>query len=576
VLRYAQQGNAAFSMFNGAEPGAESPWLCEGCEPGLSRTTSHAVAAPARAGARRQPSNPRFDDAQAEPDFRTIALRKAMNRVRHFRLSSLSSIALLMLAAACDLAAAVVARAVPPPINHEQSLSTAPRYEQYAVTDPKTVARARVIVLSYLRAGRNRPVIFAFNGGPGASSLWLNYGMLGPTRITLPQPGESAVGKFVPVPDRASPLDLADVVLIDPVDTGLSRVIEGDPKAFFSTATDGAAVAEVIRAWLKRNGRMGSPVYILGESFGCQRAATVAHDLVSVGPTSGSGAVDLRGVILVSQELNSPEVDERQGTRNIISYVVGLTDIARAARYHHLLDDQGRLVTGTDEEVTAFASTTYLEALFRGRDLANERARRIASRLNSFTGIPQAWFLQHGLAITRGEFALEALKIRGERLSIYDDRIVGPENGGDPFEKLVDRRFVEAALTDLRRVSPGESLSDYRADSDAVSHDFHYGFHGSATGERPFVGYLKELLAKRRESKVLIVGGLFDLHTTKEITRYMLSQENFGSGRVITAFYPAGHMVYTSDAGRIAFSGILHRFIEGGEHGEVRYQQRSH
>lgn len=488
-------------------------------------------------------------------------IRKAMNRVQHLRLGILSNIATLTLIAACNLAAAVDARSAPAPISLEQSPPTVPRYEQYVVADSKTGARAKVIVLSYRRAGRNRPVIFAFNGGPGSSSLWLNYGMLGPTRITLPQPGESGAGKFVPVPDRTSPLDVADVVLVDPVGTGLSRVIEGDSKAFFSTVTDGAAVANVVRAWLKRNGRLGSAVYILGESFGCQRAATVAHDLVSVGSSSGPDAVDLRGVILVSQELNSPEVDERRGTRNIISYVVGLTDIARAARYHHLLDDHGHPLIGTDKEVTAFASTTYLEALFRGRDLANDQTQGIASRLNSFTGIPRSWFLQHELAITRGEFAMEALKTKGERLSTYDDRIVGPENGGDPFEKSVDKQFVESALADLRRISPGASLDDYRANSDAIANEFHYGFHGGATGERPFIGYLKEVLAKRPQSKVLIVGGLYDLHTTSEITDYMLSQEDLARDRVLTAFYPAGHMVYTSDTGRVAFSRMLHRII---------------
>ena len=486
--------------------------------------------------------------------------RRAMNRMRHLRAGILPNIVTLTLIAACNLAVAVDARSAPAPISLEQS--PPPRYEQYVVADSKTGARAKVIVLSYRRAGRNRPVIFAFNGGPGASSLWLNYGMLGPTRITLPQPGENSAGKFMPVPDRTSPLDVADVVLVDPVGTGLSRVIEGDPKAFFSTATDGAAVASVVRAWLRRNGRLGSSVYILGESFGCQRAATVAHELVSVVSPSGPDAVNLRGVILVSQELNSPEVDERRGTRNIISYVVGLTDIARAARYHHLLDDHGHPVIGTDEEVTAFASTTYLEALFRGRDLANDQAQGIASRLNSYTGIPRSWFLRHELAITRGEFALQALKTKGERLSTYDDRIVGPENGGDPFEESVDKRFVESALADLRRISPGVSLDDYRASSDAISNEFHYGFHGGATGERPFIGYLKEVLAKRPQSKVLIVGGLYDLHTTSEITLYMLSQEDLAHDRVQTAFYPAGHMVYTSDTGRVAFSRILHRLIE--------------
>ena len=158
-------------------------------------------------------------------------------------------------------------------------------------------------------------------------------------------------------------------------------------------------------------------------------------------------------VILVSQELNSPEVDERRGTRNIISYVVGLTDIARAARYHHLLDDHGHPVIGTIRS-QAFASTTYLEALFRGRDLANDETQGIASRLNSFTGIPRSWFLDTEVAITRGEFALEALKTKGKRLSTYDDRIVGRMNGADPFEMSVEKRFVESALADLRRISP--------------------------------------------------------------------------------------------------------------------------
>lgn len=434
------------------------------------------------------------------------------------------------------------------------SAVTVPRYEQYTVVNSRPEARAKIVLLAYVRPGRNRPVIFAFNGGPGDSSLWLNYGVLGPTRISLPRSGERNPRQFTPVANQATPLDVADVVMIDPVDTGLSRVIQGDPDAFFRTATDGAAVADAIRQWLERHQRLASPVYILGESFGCQRAATVSHDLISRSPY-----IHIHGIILISQELNSPEVDERP--RNIISYVVGLADIARAARYHHLLDDEARPVRGTDAEINAFASTSYLEALFKGRELPASEASRIAARLNSFTGIPSAWFLQNGLAITREQFARIALKEKGERMGTYDDRFVGPENAADPFEGTIDKPFLRAALEDLRSVSPGEPMSDYRANSDVAARDFRFSFNGALTGERPFIAYLQGVLAKRPRAKLLIVGGLYDLHTTKEITQYMLSQYDFGSGRVITAFYPSGHMVYLSPQGRVGFSRELHRFI---------------
>src|SRR5271163_55135 len=68
----------------------------------------------------------------------------------------------------------------------------------------------------------NRPVTFLFNGGPGAASAYLDIGAVGPWRLPLDNVTYSA--SPVLGPNAETWLDFTDLVFIDPVGTGYSRI----------------------------------------------------------------------------------------------------------------------------------------------------------------------------------------------------------------------------------------------------------------------------------------------------------------------------------------------------------------
>jgi carboxypeptidase C (cathepsin A) len=143
-------------------------------------------------------------------------------------------------------------------------------------------ATASFVSISYVRADENdkarRPVIFAFNGGPGSSSVSLHMGALGPKRLVFPADLNAEIAPpYQLVDNHYALLDVADLVLIDPVETGYSRLLPGAKReSFFSAIGDAKAVAQFIQAWLKANGRESSPKYVVGESYGTIRAVLVA------------------------------------------------------------------------------------------------------------------------------------------------------------------------------------------------------------------------------------------------------------------------------------------------------------
>jgi carboxypeptidase C (cathepsin A) len=144
---------------------------------------------------------------------------------------------------------------------------------------------ARLSYISYTLDGaslKDRPVIFAWNGGPGSSSIWLHVGMLGPKRAILTDDGRAPAPPGGLVPNEETLLRYADIVLIDPVGTGFSRALKGEKLSqFFGYNADVASVGEFIRNYVTRHGRWASPKYLLGESYGGARVAGLSDFLQS-------------------------------------------------------------------------------------------------------------------------------------------------------------------------------------------------------------------------------------------------------------------------------------------------------
>src|SRR5581483_4121286 len=229
---------------------------------------------------------------------------------------------------------------------------------------------------------RARPVIFAFNGGPGSSSVWLHLGFLGPRRVRI---GDAAIPPQPPyetVENEHTVLDVSDVVLIDPVTTGWSRPVEGeDPKHFHGLEEDTRWVAEFIRLWLSRHRRWESPKFLVGESYGTTRAASLS------GYLADKLGIYLNGVALISAVLMFQTTHSQLG--NDLPYVLLLPTYAATAWYHRVVDRRRwKTVRALTDEVEKFALGEYASVLLRGSRSTQREREAVHRRLRQYTGLP--------------------------------------------------------------------------------------------------------------------------------------------------------------------------------------------
>lgn len=284
--------------------------------------------------------------------------------------------------------------------------------------DNKGKARASIFHVSYVRSDvedvANRPVMFAFNGGPGSSAVWLHMGILGPKRVDLPGDGTVPFHPPVRVIDNPeSILDVCDLVFIDPVSTGYSRA-EGETseKEFHGLNEDIESVGDFIRLWITQNGRWASPKYLCGESYGGIRAAGLTDHLQS------SYGMSLNGVVLLSSLLDYRTLIPAQGSQ--LSYQVFLTAFATTALHH------GKVKGDRDEllkNVREFAYGEYSEALLKGNGLTSEETSKLAVKLEQMTGVSSAIWEKHSLRLNPDDFRAELLRGEGKTVGRFDSRV---------------------------------------------------------------------------------------------------------------------------------------------------------
>ena len=432
------------------------------------------------------------------------------------------------------------------------------------VTDKDGVPTISFVTTAYVREGMKnqaaRPVIFLFNGGPSSSSSWLHMGAFGPKRITVPQD----VGAPVPTPytlqeNPYTVLDVADLVFVDPAETGFSRVLPGGKRAEFYTADgDAKSVARFVEAWIKANGREASPKFVLGESYGTIRAALMAGELAKTMP--------LDGVVLMGQATNMIETSQRAS--NVMAYAANLPALAAIAAYHGRADLGGKSMAAFIDEAYAYGMGEYLSALAKGADLPQSDREAIAGRLQQMTGISADYYLAHRLVITKVDFVTELLKDKGLMLGTYDARYTGPapkagERPLDPFAKVGD--MVAPLLAEHLNKNLKVSLptSDYRAFAPDTRGWF-YNPTGGAGG--PFNDYdypamIGQAFAANPKFRLMVGTGIYDLTTTVGPARYLAAQGYFPKDRVSQKTYEGGHMAYTNEAALKAFTNDVRAFV---------------
>jgi len=408
-----------------------------------------------------------------------------------------------------------------------------------------------------------RPVIFIYNGGPGGASSTLMLGAFGPKRMTS-FTSAALADPTVPLVDNPfTVLDTADLVFIDPPDTGFSRRLDGvPPRLFMSINGDSFAVGQLIIHWLTANGRLASPIYLAGESYGTLRCVALARDFAQ-----SKVKVDLRGLILISQAItyNGPASIASARPMDPFRAVTRLPDIAAVAWYHGKIDNRHQTVEEAVDKAVQFADTQYATALLEGNQLDEARRRKVAERLEELTGIPAQYYVTHNLRIR--DYRHELLKSEGKALAQFDGRetepLAGlPEDADRDWDAAVagiDSIMARYAENDLGVKGLGRYVS--------VVHD-PYGYEEGWTYVVPPAPtldvVLTDLMNRDPNLRLLIPQGIFDTTSSMGSTRAMFQQLEIPGGRVILTYYAGGHMVYSDLDALKKFMDDVRVFVRGG------------
>jgi carboxypeptidase C (cathepsin A) len=408
--------------------------------------------------------------------------------------------------------------------------------------------QAEIAFIAYVRPDAEaavRPLTFVFNGGPGASSAYMQLGALGPWRLPLDNITPSATPTVIPNPDTW--LDFTDLVFVDPVGTGYSRFIAtGDDvrKHFWSVDGDIDVLATFMRKWIEKNGRQASRKFIAGESYGGFRAPKLAAKLNEQG-------VAASGLILVSAVLDFGW--RGNGRHSPLAWVSRLPSMAAAAREANAPFDRAAL-----RDVERYAAGEYLQDLTRGeRDSA--AVERISARVAQLTGLDPVLVRRLAGRVDTRTFIRERNRDRGLVASMYDATVTGldPEptsassHYDDPVLSVI-RAPLSSAMTDLyARVLRWRVEEPYQLLNNRVNSRWDWG-GGRSTHE--IVGELRSLLAADPRMRVLATHGATDLVTPYFETQLILDQmPAFASPeRLKLSVYGGGHMYYSRDASRRA------------------------
>jgi carboxypeptidase C (cathepsin A) len=433
-------------------------------------------------------------------------------------------------------------------------------YEDGVFRGPR--AKAEVFVVSYVAdtVEGGRPVVFAFNGGPGSSSVWLHLGLLGPRRVVMGDVGALAPPPYGLTDNAETLLAHSDLVFIDPVSTGYSRVVEGDKAAdFHGYQRDLESVGEVIRLWTSRQDRWLSPKYLIGESYGTLRAGALADHL------QGRYGFTLNGLILVSSVLDFGTLDD-EPEGNDLAFALGLPTLACVAHYHGLLGD--RSLQDVREEAETFALGDYARALLLGRQLPDAERAVVTARLASLTGLDPGWIERADLRIASQRFFRELLRARGQVVGRLDGRFTGWEADGvgerlktDPSYTAIHGPYAAAFNHYVRAELEYKNDLPYEVLTDRVQPWSFKEFEGRQ------VTVTDRLAAAMRANphlRVQIAAGYYDGATpyfaAQHAVRHLRLPQEL-QGNVSFRYYDAGHMMYVHEESRLRQSQDLVAFV---------------
>lgn len=417
----------------------------------------------------------------------------------------------------------------------------------------------------------DRPIVFAFNGGPGSSSVWLHLGILGPKRVKLDDVGNLEALPGTLIDNDQTLLTHADLVFIDPVSTGYTRAIEkDDERSYHHFEKDIETVGAFIRMYLTRYNRWASPKFVGGESYGTTRSAGVAGHLMS------RYGIFLNGVILISSVLSFQTIALDNSTYtfhrgNDLPYVVYLPSYAATAWFHKALDDELQAMELTDllAEVEAYAESEYLLALQQGSRLDSDRFDEVASRIARYTGLSESFVKRSSLRIEKFHFMKELLRDKGVTVGRLDSRYQGVDRYDvgsmlehDPSLDVWMGPYTATFNDYVRRDLGYESDLVYEILNPKV---WPWNYEKFQNAYVDVSETLRDTMTKNPGMKVYVASGYYDLATPYFATEHTLAHlglEKGLEGNIEVSYFDAGHMMYVHKPSIEKLGADLRAFVD--------------
>jgi carboxypeptidase C (cathepsin A) len=426
---------------------------------------------------------------------------------------------------------------------------------------------------SYIREGvdsSKRPVMFIFNGGPGSASIWLHVGFFGPKVVKIDSEGkvDDGAAPYRFVENNQALLDLTDLVFIDPIGTGFSRV-EGVGKTsdFWGLNEDARSIAQFMRTWVTQNGRWQAPKFLAGESFGTTRAAKVAEVL-----EGGGQNMALNGIILISQALDY--AGSSSWADNLTSFFTYLPSQATTAWYHGKAG-QGKTIEAFAQEARDFAYGDYLRSLYLGEKQDAAQKDAIAEKLAYFTGLDKDYILRSDNQVLMHRFKKELLREQGKAIGTLDGRFLAAETDkssegpvlGDASNYMVESAYTAVFNDYLMRNLKVTMARPYLTSAAGMGGNWNWKPVPDGSYYEPsYVSTarsLSEAMHRNTQMRVLVANGYYDLITPFFDAEYTFARHNFPQDRIKMTYYEAGHMMYNRQEDFDALAKDVREFLEG-------------
>ncbi len=415
----------------------------------------------------------------------------------------------------------------------------------------------------------NRPIVFAFNGGPLSASFWLHFGVLGPKRVEINDPGYTKPAPYKVVNNEFSILDKADLVMIDPIGVGFSKPIgDSNWEDFWGVDQDIRSIGLFIEQFIIRSEKFNAPKYLLGESYGTFRNAGLVKHLQDKG-------IAMNGVIMVSAVFELQHL--LFGPGDDVAYLIHFPTYAATAWYHNKVSDKGESLESFLTDVRKFTEDEYALALFKGDQLTTTEKEEMARKLADYSGLSKDFWKRADLRVTNGEFFQELLRTEGLTVGRLDSRFTGINEDllsqsafTDPQSDAISTPYISAykdylyndlkVRKDLSYTTSTGSRSDFKWD---------WNHSGNVTwNAQVAVSTLPDMASAMKRNpnlKILILNGYYDIATVFYGVEHSINHMGLDAElkkNIIMEYYEAGHMMYTHLPSMRKFKRDVDEFID--------------